>query len=69
MRYNPLMSSRHCYVNVLNPTVFVDSRGLFFYSVVTFFRDDVVKSVSCQDPAAMPMRAIKGASCIVYCVF
>lgn len=63
------MSSRHCYVNVLNPTVFVDSRGLFFYSIVTFFRDDVDKSASCQDPAAMLMRTINGAPCIVYCVF
>ena len=58
------MSSRHCYVNVLNPSVFVDLQGLFFYSVITFFLDDVDKTALYQDSAAVLMRTIKGAPCI-----
>ena len=62
--YDPLMSSRHCYVNVLNPSVFVVLQGLFFYSVITFFLDDVDKTALYQDSAAVLMRTIKGAPCI-----
>jgi len=61
------MSSRHCYVNVLNPSVFVDLYRIYFcYSLSTFFLDDVAKSASYQDPAAMLMRTIKGSPCIVF---